>query len=134
MTMGWIVQTGGAGLAPLAVARQSADELGVDIDALANFVDATGPLAFVDLETTGLADDPAAEILEFGAVLIDPAVRVVTTVEGLVKPSGSVPLTISYLTGLTDSDVLEAPPIDEVAKAICLFDDDVGIFIHPLAF
>jgi len=31
-----------------------------------------GPLAVVDLETTGLPEDSEAEILEFGAVLLDP--------------------------------------------------------------
>ena len=34
-----------------------------------------GPLAIVDLETTGLAADDGAEILEFGALLVDPGAR-----------------------------------------------------------
>jgi Rad3-related DNA helicase/DNA polymerase III epsilon subunit-like protein len=105
-------------LSPLLVETRPASELDIDVDALSRFVDATGPLAIVDLETTGLSDDPAAEILEFGAVLIDPGVRSITTTESLVRPRGPLPLTISHLTGLTDADVATAPEIGEVAKRI----------------
>ena len=62
-------------LSPLLVETRPAEELGIDVDALSRFVDATGPLAVVDLETTGLSEDPAAEILEFGAVLVEPGAR-----------------------------------------------------------
>jgi Rad3-related DNA helicase len=129
-----IAQTGGGGLTPLTVVRRPADELGINIDALASFVDSTGALAFVDLETTGLSDDPAAGILEFGAALIDPGDRIITTVEGLVRPSGPIPLTISHLTGLTDSDVKGAPAIDEVAKAIQLALEGRTLVAHNADF
>lgn len=100
------------------VEKRSPADLGIDVDALARFVDATGALAIVDLETTGLSDDPAAEILEFGALLIDPGVRAITTVESLVRPRGSIPLVIQQLTGLTDVDVVGVPRILELAPAI----------------
>ena len=93
-------------LSPLLVETRPAEELGIDVDSLSRFVDATGPLAVVDLETTGLSEDPAAEILEFGAVLIEPGVRSITTVESLLRPRLPLPLTISHLTGLTDADVM----------------------------
>jgi Rad3-related DNA helicase len=128
------VRTSVGGLAPLVVAQRPAAELEIDFDALASFVDATGALAFVDLETTGLSDDPAAEILEFGAVLIDPGARFATTVEGLVRPSRPVPLTISHLTGLTDSDVMGAPGIEEVAKAIQLALEGRTLIAHNAEF
>ncbi|MCH8082959.1 MAG: 3'-5' exonuclease, partial [Myxococcales bacterium] len=105
-------------LSPLRVETRPAEELGIDLDALSRFVDAVGPLAIVDLETTGLSDDPAAEILEFGAVLIEPGARSITTVESLLRPKLPLPLTISHLTGLTDADVVAAPTITEVSKPI----------------
>jgi Rad3-related DNA helicase/DNA polymerase III epsilon subunit-like protein len=105
-------------LSPLLVETRPAGELEIDADALSRFVAATGQLAVVDLETTGLSDDPAAEILEFGAVLFEPGARSITTVESLVRPRDPLPLTISHLTGLTDADVAEAPTIDEVSKQI----------------
>ncbi len=100
------------------VEKRSPADLGIDVDALARFVDATGALAIVDLETTGLSDDPAAEILEFGALLIDPGVRTITTVESLVRPRGSIPLVIQHLTGLKDVDVVGVPRILDLAPAI----------------
>ncbi len=105
-------------LAPLRVERRSAAELGIDLGPLSRFVDATGALAVVDLETTGLSDDPAAEILEFGAVLFEPGARSVTTLESLLRPRLPLPLTISHLTGLSDADVAGAPTIGEVSKPI----------------
>jgi DNA polymerase III epsilon subunit-like protein len=105
-------------LSPLLVETRPAEELGIDLDSLASFIDATGPFAVVDLETTGLSDDPEAEILEFGAVLVDPGARSIATVESLLRPRLPLPLTISHLTGLTDADVMDAPTIDEIAKQI----------------
>ena len=47
-------------------------DLGLDAEVIAGFAARVGPLAVVDLETTGLASDADAEILEFGALLVDP--------------------------------------------------------------
>ncbi|MCH7892448.1 MAG: PAS domain S-box protein, partial [Gemmatimonadetes bacterium] len=91
-------------------------------------------LAVVDLETTGLSDDPEAEILEFGAVLIEPGARSITTVESLVRPQRPVPLTISHLTGLTDADVTAAPTIDEISKPIELILDGRTLIAHNADF
>jgi len=82
------------------------------------FVEATGPLAVVDLETTGLAEDPTAEILEFGAVLLDPRGAGLTTVESLVRPASSIPRAVQRLTGLCDQDVAAAPAIADLVKPI----------------
>jgi len=121
-------------LSPLLVETRPAGELDIDIDALSRFLAATGPLAVVDLETTGLSDDPAAEILEFGAVLIEPGARAIRTVETLVRPRGPLPLTISHLTGLTDADVVTAPSIDEVSKQIAWVLDGRTIIAHNADF
>ena len=121
-------------LSPLLVETRPAEELGIDVDSLSRFVDATGPLAVVDLETTGLSEDPAAEILEFGAVLIEPGARSITTVESLLRPRLPLPLTISHLTGLTDADVMAAPTIDEISKRIELVLDGRTLIAHNADF
>ena len=95
-------------------------ELGIDLRALGPFARAVGPLAIVDLETTGLPNDPASEILEIGALLIDPAALVVTTLETLVQPRGPIPLAVRRITGLGPGDVAGAPEIDEVAPAVAV--------------
>lgn len=79
---------------------------------------AIGPLAVVDLETTGLSQDPDAEMLEFGAVLLDPEAEELTTLESLICPKGMLPRAVQQLTGLTLSDVAGAPEIEALAKPI----------------
>ena len=102
----------------LRIVECDPQEVGVDLDSLADFVDAMGPLAVVDLETTGLSDQTGAEILEIGAVLLDPGSRRLTTVDGLVRPSAPIPLPIQRITGITDADVEGAPRIGELAATL----------------
>jgi ATP-dependent DNA helicase DinG len=90
----------------------------VDLEALRGFLRAPGPLAVVDLATTGLSDDPSAEILEFGAALIDPGSDTITTLESLLRPRGELPRAVQRLTGLTPDAVAAAPAIEDVAKPI----------------
>jgi ATP-dependent DNA helicase DinG len=77
-----------------------------------------GPLAVVDLETTGLADDPKAEILEFGAVLIEAGQPRLGLLQCLVRPSSPIPRVVERLTGLADADLADAPRIAEVADRL----------------
>ncbi|NNL86633.1 MAG: 3'-5' exonuclease, partial [Myxococcales bacterium] len=111
-----------------------AGELGLDPDVVVAFCATHGPAAFVDLETTGLADDPDAEILEIGVVLFDPGEDSVRTVESLVRPSGPLPRAVARLTGLSDEDVRDAPRFPDIAT---LFREVLGgrtLIAHNAAF
>lgn len=121
-------------MSSFVVEKRPAEELGLDVDALARFIDATGALAVVDLETTGLDNEPRAEIIEFGAVLIEPGVRSVQTLETRVRPSGPIPLAVQHLTGLTDADVANAPSIAEVAPTIARELEGRTLIAHNAAF
>jgi ATP-dependent DNA helicase DinG len=77
-----------------------------------------GPLAIVDLETTGLPKDRDSEILEIGALLVDPDALAVTTLETLVQPRGAIPLAIRRITGIGPEDVAGAPDIEAVAPRV----------------
>jgi len=72
----------------------------------------------VDLETTGLSNDPGAELLEFGALLLEPGADSVTSLESLIRPRGELPRAVQRLTGLTDAAVADAPRVEELAKPI----------------
>ncbi len=98
----------------------TAEELGLDGPVLSRFAEQVGPLAVVDLETTGLMDAPDVEILELGVLLVDPgnaetANAKLETLTSLVRPKGLVPQVVKRLTGLTDDDVKDAPKISEIA-------------------
>jgi ATP-dependent DNA helicase DinG len=100
----------------LSIEERDPGEIGIDLSAVEELVTQLGPLAVVDLETTGLPDDPASEILEFGVVLLDPGR--VATFQSLVRPGAPLPLLIQRLTGLCDEDVADAPLLRDVAAVV----------------
>jgi len=91
-------------------------------------------LAVVDLETTGLSDDPAAEIIEVGAVLLDPDEPGCSTVERTIRPRGALPRAIRTLTGLRDEDLAGAPPVEAVAPHIADLLGGRTLVAHNTAF
>jgi ATP-dependent DNA helicase DinG len=93
----------------LELVAHEPEGLGLDGAALARLCEATGPLAVVDLETTGLQTQPGSEILEVGLVLLDPGEARVRTVGQLVRPEAAIPRVIQHITGIADEDVLDAP-------------------------
>jgi Rad3-related DNA helicase/DNA polymerase III epsilon subunit-like protein len=97
---------------------ESAQESARPPGALSSLVDEVGPLAVIDLETTGLQTDPDAEILEFGIVLVDAGDGPWRTLRGLVRPRRPLPLAIQRLTGLRDADVADAPSLVELAPSV----------------
>ncbi len=103
---------------PLNSSRRDPAGLGVDLDALGPLLDALGPIAVVDLETTGLATDAGSEIIELGAVLLDPGEPAVVTIESLFEPRGPLPRAVQRLTGLSQQDLSGAPRVAEVAGEI----------------
>jgi DNA polymerase-3 subunit epsilon len=75
-----------------------------------------GPVACVDLETTGgLAAHH--RIIEVGIVLLDRG-EVVEEWSTLVNPGLRIPSAIAEFTGIDDAMVAEAPPFDEVAAEV----------------
>ena len=93
-------------------------EIGIDLGAMATFLERTGPLAVVDLETTGLSNDRGSEILEVGIVQLTPGDPEVMLAETLVRPREAIPRAVVRLTGLTDADVEKAPRVEAVAKDV----------------
>jgi len=94
------------------------EALGIAPGVLAAFAQQLGPLAVVDLETTGLSADEGAEILEFGALLVEPGREQVVTLSTLLRPQGPLPRAVARLTGLTDADLTDAPALADVAPAL----------------
>jgi len=92
--------------------------LGIAPGVLAAFAQRLGPLAVVDLETTGLSADEGAEILEFGALLIEPGREEAVTLSTLLRPTGPLPRAVARLTGLSDADLEGAPALADVVPAL----------------
>jgi ATP-dependent DNA helicase DinG len=93
-----------------------------------------GPVAVVDLETTGLADDPAAEPIEVGAVLLDASRDTAATLARTIRPRGRVPRFVSALTGLAEADLRDAPPVEAIAPELARRLEGRAIVAHNAAF
>jgi ATP-dependent DNA helicase DinG len=105
------------GLRPLLIRSAAPSALGIEPGVLAAFAAKLGPLAIVDLETTGLSVEEGAELLELGALLVEPGREDVVTLTSLVRPRAPLPRAVARLTGLSDAELAEAPALAEVAPA-----------------
>jgi len=68
----------------------------------------------MDLETTGMADDPAVQVIE--VAIIDAAGAVLLNT--LVRPQGRIPPGASRVNRIYDADVAGKPPFPEVYPQI----------------
>ena len=92
------------------------------------------PFVVADLETTGLSAD-SAEILEFGALLVEPGGKVVREFAMLVKARQPVPPEITRLTGITQSEVeADGLPIEHAYSAFASFIGECPVFFHNAPF
>ena len=72
--------------------------------------------AVVDVETTGL--DPRTErVVEIGLVLLD-GLRVVDSWSSFVNPEMPIPVRASFIHGIYDEDVMNAPRLEELQPEI----------------
>ena len=74
------------------------------------------PLAFVDLETTGL--DPDARIIQVAVVHLDPGHLPRVAFSSLVAPGIPLPERVTNITGITPEDLEGAPIWEEVAPRV----------------
>ena len=83
------------------------------------------PLTFVslDLETTGLNAD-SDRIIEVGAVKVVGG-EFVDSFQRLINPGHTLPDFVSVLTGITDADLVGAPPFGVVAEELAAFIGDL---------
>jgi ATP-dependent DNA helicase DinG len=86
----------------------------------------------VDVETTGL-DPSYSEIIEIGAVKVDGGI-VRSEFSELVKPTKPIPDAITHLTGITNEDVRNAQPVEEIIKPFLDFISGYQLLGHNVGF
>lgn len=95
-----------------------------------------------DTETTGLVenrtikDDKLPEIIDFyGAIFEVKSGKIVKELELLIKPKNSLPEDTIKITGLTDADLVNAPPFKKIADSIkSLIESSPLVIGHNLAY
>ncbi|MGE5432570.1 MAG: exonuclease domain-containing protein [Syntrophomonadaceae bacterium] len=86
----------------------------------------------VDVETTGMSPS-SCRIIEVGMVRIRK-LKVVETYQTFVNPGMEIPYFITTLTGISNSDVYDAPYFDEIANQVKEFIGDSILIGHNLQF
>ncbi len=89
-------------------------------------------LAFVDIETTGGRTN-YDRIIEIGIVRVEND-QVIDTYSTLINPHSHIPPEISQMTGIRESDVLNAPTFREVAADIIEILKDYTFVAHNVRF
>lgn len=74
------------------------------------------PLVFVDIETTDLSPQ-RGHVIEVAAIRIENG-QVVQTFNKLINPGRRLPQYISSLTGINDSDLVDAPMFVQIAEEL----------------
>ncbi len=97
-----------------SVERRDPATLGLALEALQPWLASLGPVAVVDLETTGPPESRSAEIIEIGLLLLDAGEETVGIGSALVRPSRPLPALVRRLTGLVDDDVVAAPRMIQI--------------------
>jgi DNA polymerase-3 subunit epsilon len=87
----------------------------------------------VDLETTGGSAAGGSMITEVGAVKVRGG-EVIGEFQTLVDPRGEIPAFIAVLTGITNSMVADAPPIESVLPALLEFAEGCVLVAHNAPF
>jgi DNA polymerase-3 subunit epsilon/ATP-dependent DNA helicase DinG len=86
----------------------------------------------LDLETTGLNPSRDA-IIEVGAVKFDDR-RELGTFRSLVNPGRPIPLQVTQLTGITDRDIITAPPFSALREKLSRFVAKSILVGHNIGF
>jgi len=102
-------------LEPPSAAEATEALEGERLGLLGALLEATGPLAVVELLTTGPPDRRSSEIVEIGVVTIDAGSPGVRALHGLLRPKRPLPGWVSRRSGLHEADLADAPRLDTVA-------------------
>ena len=88
--------------------------------------------AVCDLETTGFSSQ-RDKIIEIGLVRLEKG-RITDTMQTLVNPGKPLSLKIKRITGITDEDLADAPPPEEVLPLVWDFIGDLPVAGHNVSF
>jgi DNA polymerase-3 subunit epsilon len=92
------------------------------------------PFVVADLETTGLNREQD-EVLEFGAVLVDPSGAVLSEFSALVRVEGQVPAFVTEITGITQAMAYtKGKPLPQALSAFLEFIGEHPVFFHNASF
>ena len=90
------------------------------------------PFVFVDIETNG-GNGPRGRVIEVAAIKTQNG-KVIETYQSLVNPGSDIPYWITNLTGITASDLAQAPYFSDIAAELHRFMADCVFVAHNVLF
>lgn len=90
------------------------------------------PAVFVDIETNGKMG-AEGRIIEIGVIRVEDG-EITDTFQSFVNPGGSIPVWIEKLTGISNSDVADAPYFDDIAESLKRLFDGAIFVAHNVRF
>lgn len=91
-----------------------------------------GDAVFVDIETNG-GNGPRGRITEVAAIKVAGG-EIVDTFTSLINPGSDIPHWITQLTGITNSDVTDAPYFEDIAAQLFAFMNGAIFVAHNVLF
>lgn len=86
-----------------------------------------------DVETTGFSPKKGAELIEIGAVLIESG-ELQGEFESFARPRRGISSKITELTGISETDVHDAPSVDSVLEDFFEFAGNSVLIAHNASF
>lgn len=87
----------------------------------------------VDLETTGTSYKNGDRIIQIGCVLFEQD-KIINRFDAVINPQTNIPITIEQLTGISNSDVKDAPLFDDVAGTLYSLLSNTIFVAHNVGF
>ncbi len=91
-----------------------------------------GDAVFVDIETNG-GNGPRGRVIEVAAIKVSHG-EIVDTFTSLINPGSDVPYWITQLTGIRNSDLVNAPYFPDIAAQLYAFMNDSIFVAHNVLF
>lgn len=90
------------------------------------------PLAFIDVETTGMSAR-RGRVIEVGVVRVENG-EIVATMNQLIDPGTPLPSDITRLTGISNDDLIDAPTFRQIADDLAEILDGAIFVAHNVRF
>lgn len=91
-----------------------------------------GNAVFVDIETNG-GNGPRGRIIEVAAIKVSSG-EIIDTFTSFINPGSDIPYWITRLTGINDSDLVDAPYFPDIASQLYEFMKDSIFVAHNVLF
>jgi DNA polymerase-3 subunit epsilon len=90
-------------------------------------------VAVLDFETTGLSPNCGDRATEIAITLVRDG-QVIDRYQSLMNAGRRIPSEVTYITGITNAMISQAPPVAKVMREACQFVGNIPVVAHNASF